>query len=109
MSTLGCEQNFIRIGQELAEIQLSNGFQHGGGGHFGKWRRTSSVGFFTLSMSISNCASTFIRIGQELAEIQPSRGYQHGGGGGHIENGVEPSALSFFDSACQCLSVYQLS
>jgi hypothetical protein len=49
MSISVCVQNFIKIGQEMAEIQPSRGFQHGGG-HLGKCRRTVMVEFFRLSM-----------------------------------------------------------
>ncbi len=65
----------------MAELQPSNGFQHGGGSQFGKWRRTVGDSSFELSTSISVCEPTFFKTGSKMAEIQPSKLFQHDGGG----------------------------
>ncbi len=65
----------------MAEIQPLRLFQHGGGGHLGKWRRTVGGAFFVLSMWLLVCVPSFIKMYSLMAEIQPPRLFQHGGGG----------------------------
>ncbi len=43
----------------MAEIQPSKLFQHGGGGHLGKWRRIVGDAFFGLSMSKLVCTKFY--------------------------------------------------
>jgi hypothetical protein len=43
MSILASVQNFIKIASKMAEIQPSEVFRHGGGGHFGKEHPTVDV------------------------------------------------------------------
>jgi hypothetical protein len=47
----------------MAEIQSFMPFQHGGGGHLGKWRWTVGVEFFENSMLTSVCVPNLITIG----------------------------------------------
>jgi hypothetical protein len=49
---------------KMNEIQPSRTFQHGGGGHLGKGRRTVDDAFFELSMSLSVCVLNLIKIGR---------------------------------------------
>jgi hypothetical protein len=71
---------------ELRRMQLeysssSRLFQHGGGSHLGKWRRTVGDEFFGFSGLFLVCVPSFIPMGSEMAKIQSSRVFQHGGGG----------------------------
>jgi hypothetical protein len=45
-------------------------FQHGGGGHLGKWRRRFALVFFGLSICFYVCVSNFIEIKLHLPALQ---------------------------------------
>jgi hypothetical protein len=47
----------------MAELDRFNGFQECGGGHLGKWRRTSGFAIFGFSMFQLVCVPNFIQIG----------------------------------------------
>jgi hypothetical protein len=86
----------------MAELKPPTTFQHGGGGHLEKLRRTPNVVFFGLSTSISVCVLNFIKIGQEMAEIQPSTTFQHGGSG-HLGKWRRTPNVVFFEFSTSIL------
>jgi hypothetical protein len=46
----------------MAEWQHFIDFQDGGGGHLAKWRHTSALAFFGISMLYLLCVSNFNKI-----------------------------------------------
>jgi hypothetical protein len=47
----------------MAELDRFKDFQDIGGGHLGKWRRTSGFAFFGFSVFHLVCVPNFIKIG----------------------------------------------
>jgi hypothetical protein len=54
----------------MTAIHPSMTFQHSGGGHLEKWRRTVGVEFFGHGLSILACVPNFIEIGWKMADLQ---------------------------------------
>ncbi len=80
----------------MAEKPPLRNFQHGGGGHLEKWRRTVMVEFFAFSMSLLVWVPNLITVEEKMAEIKPLMHFQHGRDG-HLGKWRRTVGDAFFE------------